>query len=107
MRSFILALALAAPVSAVAASPTYVNPESLAHHAQQQVVLLTFVNYTSQDGEVQIGDTQYKLRNDSVLHLYVPVGSMVRVYTTQSPKLYGEQRMQVSASDAGKSVLLQ
>ena len=106
MRSLILALALAAPVSAVAALPTYTNPVSTMHHAKEQVVFLTFVNFTSQDREVQIGDTQYKIRYDSVLHVYAPVGSTVRVYSMQNSKVHGQELMQVSANDRGRSVFL-
>ena len=106
MRSLMLALALAAPVSAVAASPTYTNPVSTMHHAKEQVVFLTFVNYTSQDREVRIGDVQYKIRYDSVLHVYAPIGSLVKVYSMQNSKVNGQELMQVSANDAGRSVFL-
>jgi hypothetical protein len=106
MRSLILALALAAPVCAVAASPSYTNPVSTMHRAKEQVVFLTFVNSTSQEREVRIGNTQYIIRYDSVLHVYAPVGSVVRVYSAQNSKLTGEELMQVSANDAGRSVLL-
>lgn len=106
MRSIVLALALAAPVSAVAAAPNYTNPMSTLHHAKQQAVFVTFVNFTSQEREVRIGDHQYKMPDTSVLHLYVPVGSVVQVYSTQNSKVNGQELLQVSASDAGKSVFL-
>jgi hypothetical protein len=106
MRSLMLALALAAPVSAVAASPTYTNPVSTMRHAKEQVVFLTFVNYTSQDREVRIGDAQYKIRYDSILQVYAPVGSIVRIYSAQNSKISGQKLMQVSANDAGRSVFL-
>jgi hypothetical protein len=110
MRSLILALALAAPVSAVAATPisapTYSNPMTTVHQQKVQVVFLTFVNYTPQDREVRIGDKQYKMRYDSVLHVYAPVGSPVFVFSDQNSKVYGQELMRVSATDAGKSVFL-
>ena len=52
MRSLILTLALAAPLSAVAAAPNYSNPLNNMHHATEEVVFMTFVNYTVQDREV-------------------------------------------------------
>ena len=110
MRSLILALALAAPVSAVAATPasapTYSNPMTTVHQQKEQVVFLTFVNYTPQDREVRIGDKQYKVRYDSVLHVYAPVGSVVRQYSEQNSQMNGQELMQVSASDRDKSVFL-
>lgn len=106
MRSLFLALAFAAPVSAVAATPMYTNPASTMHHAKAQVVFLTFVNYTAQDREVLIGDVRYKIRYDSILHVYAPVGSVVRVYCETDTKVNGQELMQVSSNDAGKSVFL-
>jgi hypothetical protein len=107
MRSLILALALAAPVSAVAATPTYSNPMTTAHQQQkEQAVFLTFVNYTPQDREVRIGNIIYEIRYDSVLHVYAPVGSDVREYSDQNTKIAGLKLMQVSASDRDKSVFL-
>lgn len=106
MRSLVLALALAAPVSAVAGTPTYTNPMTTVHHAKEQVVFLTFVNYTAQDREVLIGDVRYKIRYDSILHVYAPVGSVVRVYCETDTKVNGQELMQVSAADSGKSVFL-
>ena len=40
MRSLIFALALAAPVSAVASTPMYSNPMSHSHHQKVQEVFL-------------------------------------------------------------------
>jgi hypothetical protein len=107
MRSLIFALALAAPVSAVAATPTYSNPMTTAHQQQkEQLVFLTFVNFTPQDREVRIGNKQYKIRYDSLLHVYAPVGSVVRQFCEQNTKVNGQELMQVSASDTNKSVFL-
>ena len=106
MRSLIFALALAAPVSAVAATPTYSNPLSSMHHQKEPVVFMTFVNYTVQDREVQIGDDLYKIPFHSVANVYAPVGSPVFVYSETNTKVNGQELMRVSASDANKSVLL-
>jgi hypothetical protein len=107
MRSLVLALALAAPVSAVASTPMYSNPLSSAHHhAEQQEVLITFVNYTSQEREVRIGDHQYSMLAHTVFQKFVPVGSLVRVYSNVNTKVNGQELLQVSANDAGKSVFL-
>jgi cation transport ATPase len=106
MRSIILALVLAAPVSAVAATPTYTNPLSTMHHQRQQMVYLTFVNNTLQDREVRIGNNQYMMRPITMLHMFVPVGSVIREYSDQNTKVNGQELMQVSASDAHKSVVL-
>ena len=106
MRSLILALALAAPVSAVAAAPTYSNPLSDMHHQKEQVVFMTFVNYTLQDREVQIGNQLYKIPNLGVIHVYAPVGSPVFVYSETNSKVYGQELMRVSANDQDKSVFL-
>ncbi len=106
MRTLVLALALAAPAGAVAATPTYSNPLSSMHHQKEQVVFMTFVNYTAQDREVRIGDVQYKIPYDSVLHVYAPVGSPVFVYSDQNTKVNGQELMRVSANDADKSVFL-
>ena len=105
MRSLIIALALAAPVSAVAA--TYTNPVTTAHHQQaQQVVFLTFVNHTAQDREVRIGNQQYKVRYNSALHVYASVGSVVSEYSDQNSKVNGQELLQVAANDQDKSVFL-
>jgi hypothetical protein len=106
MRSLIFALALAAPVSAVAAAPNYTNPMSTAHRQAEKVVFMTFVNYTSQDREVVIGDREYKLQYHSVAHVYAPVGSPVFVYSETNSKVNGQELMRVSANDRDTSVFL-
>ncbi|MBW4040128.1 MAG: hypothetical protein HIU91_14940 [Acidobacteria bacterium] len=108
MRSILIALALAAPLSAVAATPTYSNPmTSLRHHApKEELVPLTFVNNSSQEREVLIGDTKYVLRLQTTFEARVPVGSVVRVYSNQNTKVNGQELMQVSAADANKRVML-
>jgi hypothetical protein len=106
MRSLILALALAAPVSAVAATPTYSNPLNNMHHQKQPVVFMTFVNYTVQDREVQIGDELYKVPYLKVVHVYAPVGSPVFVYSEMNTKVHGQELMRVSANDQDRSILL-
>ena len=108
MRSLLLALALAAPMSAVAASPTYSNPMlSARHHAQkQEMVPMTFVNFTSQEREVRIGNNQYIMQVNTTFHTMVPVGSEVRVYSSQNTKVNGQPLMLVSEADANKRVPL-
>ena len=106
MRLLVLALALAAPVSAVAATPNYSNPLSSMHHAQEQMVLVTFVNYTSQEREVRIGDHQYAMLPHTTFQKFVTVGSVVRVYSDENSKVNGQELMQVSANDNGKNVFL-
>jgi hypothetical protein len=106
MRSLILALALAAPVSAVAAAPNYSNPMSNMHHQKEQVVFMTFVNYTVQDRAVQIGEKLYKIPYLGIVHVYAPVGSAVFVYSDTNSKVSGQELMRVSASDQDKSILL-
>ena len=106
MRSLVLALAFAAPVSAVAAAPTYSNPLSTMHHATEQDELIMFVNYTSQEREVRIGDHQYAMLPHTMFQKFVPVGSVVRVYSDENSKVNGQELMQVSATDSGKSVFL-
>jgi hypothetical protein len=106
MRSLILALALAAPVSAVAAAPDYSNPLSDMHHQKEQVVFMTFVNYTVQDREVQIGDRLYKIPYLGIVHVYAPVGSPVFVYSETNTKVHGQELMRVSVNDKDRSILL-
>ena len=106
MRSLILALALAAPVSAVASAPTYSDPMNNPHHAKVQEVYITFVNYSVQDREVVIGDQKYKIYCRSSIHLHVPVGTPVFVYSDTDSKLHGQELMRVSPSDADKSIPL-
>lgn len=106
MRSFLLALALTALVSAVAAAPafTYSNPMTTVHQQKAREVSMTFVNFTSQDREVRIDNVKYKIQYNSVLHVYVPVGSLVSVSSEMNSQV-DRQYMHVSATDAGKSVL--
>jgi hypothetical protein len=106
MRSLILALAFAAPLSAVAATPKYTSPMSNVHQQKQEMVYLTFVNHTSQDREVQIGDDVYKMRLNSMLHIYAPVGSTIRTYSETNSKINGQELMQVAASDRDASIFL-
>jgi hypothetical protein len=106
MRSFILALALAAPVSAVAATPTYSNPMNNTHREKVQEVFMTFVNFTVQDRELVIGDQLYKIPFHSTMHVYAPVGSPVFVYSETNNKVNGQELMRVSANDRDRSVFL-
>jgi hypothetical protein len=106
MRSLILALALAAPVSAVASTPTYSNPSSSAHHQKVQDVFITFVNYTVQDREVVIGNQEYKIGCRATIHVHAPVGSPVFVYSETNSKVNGQELMRVSPNDADKSIPL-
>jgi hypothetical protein len=106
MRSLILALALAAPVSAVASNPMYSNPMSHSHHQQVQEVFLTFENKTVQDREVVIGNEKYQVPCLSKIHLHAPVGSPVFVYSETNSKVNGQELMRVSPNDADKSIPL-
>ena len=106
MRSLILALAFAAPVSAVAATPNYGNPLTTTHRQATREVALTFVNYTAQDREVVIGDKEYKLPYHSTMHVYASVGSPVLVYSETNSKVNGQELMRVSENDQNSSVLL-
>jgi len=107
MRSLILALALAAPVSAVASTPTYSDPMSSMRHQNVQEVFITFVNYTVQDREVVIGNLKYKISCLSKIHVHAPVGSPVFVYSEMNSKVNGQELMRVSANDENKSIGLQ
>jgi len=106
MRSLIFALALAAPISAVASTPTYSNPMSRSHHAKVDEVYLTFVNYSVQDRELVIDGEKYKIPYLSTKHILAPVGSPVFVYSETNSKVNGQELMRVSPSDADKSILL-
>ena len=106
MRSLILALAFAAPVSAVASAPMYSNPMSHSHHQQVQEVFLTFENKPVQDREVVIGNQEYKIGCLSKIHLHAPVGSPVFVYSETNSKVHGQELMRVSPNDADKSIPL-
>jgi hypothetical protein len=106
MRSLIFALALAAPVSAVASNPMYSNPMSRSHHQQVEEVFLTFENKTVQDRELVIGDEKYRIPSLSKVHCHAPVGYPVFVYSETNTKVNGQELMRVSASDADKSIPL-
>ncbi|MGA7158461.1 MAG: hypothetical protein WBY53_16560 [Acidobacteriaceae bacterium] len=112
MRSLVLALAFAAPVCAVAATPTmiptptYATAVSHARHAKQDVVYMTFVNYTVQDREILIGDKEYKIPFFTTMHVYAPVGSPVFVYSETNSSVHGQELMRVSSNDANKSIFL-
>jgi len=106
MRSLIFALALAAPVSAVASTSTYNygNPLATMHHQAAQEVLLTFRNCSVQDRELVIGDKEYKMASVSTLRLYVPVGTPVFVYSQTNDQVHGQELLRVSANDENKSI---
>jgi hypothetical protein len=106
MRSLLAALVLAVPVCAVAATPTYTNPMTTSHLAKQQTVFVTFVNHTSQEREVRIGDEQYTIRLNSQIHIAIPMGASVRVFSSQNSKVNGQEVMLVSAKDADSTVFL-
>jgi hypothetical protein len=109
MRSIVFALALAVPCSAFAATnPMYTNPLTDSHpaRAQQKTVFLTFVNFTPQDRELQVGDMRYKIAHTTVLHLYAPVGSVVLELSAEGKASTGKELMEVAATDSGKSVTL-
>ncbi len=105
MRSIVLALALAAPLSAVAAPNTFTRP-SRVHEEKPQQVMLTFVNRSTQDREVVVGSVAYKLHLLQKASFEVPVGSDVRVYSQTNSKINGQVLMQVSAADANTDVVL-
>lgn len=106
MRSLIFALALAAPLSAVAATPTYSNPLSSMHHEKAPEVFLTFVNYTVQDRELVIGEKMYRIPYLGRVNVHAAVGTPVFVYSDINTKVNGQELMRVSANDADKSILL-
>jgi len=106
MRSLLVALVLAAPVCAVAATPTYTNPMTTERHAKLQTVFVTFVNHTSQEREVLVGDEKYQIPYNSQVHVSIPVGSVVRVYSSTNSKVNGQALMQVSANDNESAVFL-
>jgi hypothetical protein len=109
MRSLIFALALAAPVSAVASTSTYSysNPLNTMHRQNVQEVLLTFRNYSVQDRELVIGDKEYKMASVSTLRIYVPVGTPVFVYSKTNSHVNGQELMRVSANDGKASIGIQ
>jgi hypothetical protein len=105
MRSIVLALAFAAPLSAVAATPnTFTTPDAHTHVAKPQTVFVTLVNRTSQDREVQIGADVYKLNYNSKLNVSAPVGTSVKVYSQTNSKISGQEQIQISAADENKSI---
>ena len=109
MRSLVLAVAFAAPLSAVAATPnpgTYTSPMSRQHAAKDEMVYLTFISQTPQDREVQIGNEVYRVRYNAETHVLVPVGSVVREYSQSNSRVNGVELMQVSASDTDRTVTL-
>jgi hypothetical protein len=75
-------------------------------HEKPLYVDLAFYNITSQDREVRIGDRQFPIRYDQVLHITAPVGSVVRVYSSQNSKLNGQELMVVSGSDDHRVIKL-
>lgn len=106
MRFLVLALALAAPASAVASTPTYSNPLTNRHYAQESEVMVTFVNHTPQEREVRIGNQQYRILPLTKFNAFVPVGSTVLEFSDENTKVNGQELMRVSANDAGTSVFL-
>jgi hypothetical protein len=107
MRSIVLALAFAAPLSAVAATPnTFTTPDVHTHVTKPQTVFVTLVNRNVQDREVQIGEEVYKLNSNSRINVTAPVGSSVKVYSQTNSKVNGQEQMQVSAADQNKSIEL-
>jgi len=107
MRSIVLAFALAAPLCAVAATPNYTHPLTVRHQQpKEELVSLTFVNFTTQEHEVRIGDRQYKVAVAKVLRIAVPVGAVVTEYTPENSRTDGKQLIEVAASDAGKNIFL-
>ena len=112
MRALVLALAFAAPISAVAATPmmiptpTYASALNSTRHAKQDVVFITFVNYTAQDRELLVGNQEYKMPFFSKMHVYLPVGSPVFVYSETNSKVNGQELMRVSAKDMDRNIFL-
>jgi hypothetical protein len=106
MRSIVLALAFAAPLSAVAATPNTFTRPSYMHDAKPQQVMMTFINRSSQDREVVVGGMSCKLHLFEKASFEVPVGSDVRVYSQTNSKINGQVLMQVSASDQNTDVVL-
>ena len=104
MRSLLVALVLAAPVSAVASTPSYTSPVNTAHHAKAQTVYVTFVNHTSAERQVCIGNLRYTIKYNSAVRVEVPVGSMVLVSSNQDSKV--NDQLTVSANDEKASIFL-
>jgi hypothetical protein len=109
MRSIVLAIAFAASMSAVAATPYNFTKPTTPHQARaekEQSVFLTIVNHVPNDREVLVGDQMYKIDFGGVLHVYAPVGSTVRLYSRTQSKINGQQLLQVTPEDANRSLLL-
>ncbi|MGA8938444.1 MAG: hypothetical protein WB439_04690 [Acidobacteriaceae bacterium] len=106
MRSLIFALALAAPVSAVAATPTYSNPLNRSHHEKVQEVSFTFVSFSAQDREVVIGNQEYKVSFLGRVNVHAPVGTPVFLRSQTNPTVNGQELMRVSANDSDKFISL-
>jgi hypothetical protein len=106
MRSVMIALVLAAPLSAVAATPNYTNPVNTARHAKEQTVYVTFVNHTSQEREIIIDNVKYTVAYNSKIDVVVPAGSVARVYSNQNTKVNGQQEILLAASDVKTTVFL-
>jgi len=106
MRSLMIALVLAAPVAAVAATPNYTNPVNTARHAKQQTVYVTFVNHNVNEREVIIDNVKYTVAYNSKIDVVVPVGSVARVYSSQDSKIDGQQTFLLTAADAKAVVYL-
>jgi hypothetical protein len=108
MRSIVLALALAAPIAAVAAPTDFTHPTTprQARAAKEQTVFLTIVNHVPNDREVLVGDQMYKIDFGGVLHVYAPVGSTVRLYSRTQSKVNGQPLLQVTPEDANRSIML-
>ncbi len=103
----VLAASIAAPLSAVASTrTTFTSPTNTRHQAKPADVLVTFRNITSQDRELVIGDKSYKVRNDATMTIFVPVGSLIRVYSQTNSKVNGQPLMQVSETDDKSTVVL-
>jgi opacity protein-like surface antigen len=109
MRSMLIALVLAAPLSAVAATPDYTHPVDRTHttKATEQWVGLTFATVTGQDREILVGDKMFKLRFGQQLSVAAPVGTVVRVYSDQNSRLNGQVLMEVGANDARTVIRVQ
>jgi hypothetical protein len=110
MRSIVLACVFAAPLCAVAATPNYTSPLATVHQAKPkpkpQMAFLAFVNFTTQEREVRIGDMQYRIPHTTVLHMWVPVGTVVREYSAENQKVNGQELIEVAITDSGKSIML-
>ena len=92
MRSLLIALVLAAPVSCGCSCPNlYQSDDHGTPRESRRWCIVTFVNHTSQDREVRVGDDAISdtvtTRRSTFL---IPVGSVVRLYS--NTKLEGEWR---------------